>query len=81
MLTIGADMAPPEARGEFLGLWRLIGDLGSSGGPLIVGVVASLVALPTAALALSGAGLATVLIFALFVPETLKDRGPMRRLA
>lgn len=81
MLTVGADLAPPDARGEFLGLWRLIGDLGSSGGPLVVGTVAAWVALPTAALALSGAGLAAVIIFVLFVPETLKTGVQIKRLA
>jgi MFS family permease len=72
MLTLGADLAPQESRGEFLGLWRLVGDLGSMGGPLIVGTVADLVVLPTAALAMSGAGMVAVLIFGLLVPETLK---------
>ncbi|MBN1937723.1 MAG: MFS transporter [Anaerolineae bacterium] len=71
MLTIGADLAPSESRGEFLGLWRFIGDGGSSGGPLIVGWVADLVALPTAAWAMAAAGLISAAIFALFVPETL----------
>jgi MFS family permease len=80
MLTVGADLAPPEARGEFLGIWRLIGDLGSSGGPLVVGNVANWVALPTAALVLSAAGIATVLIFMLFVPETLKTRASVRQV-
>lgn len=80
MLTVGADLAPPEARGEFLGLWRLIGDVGSSGGPLVVGNVANFVALPTAALALSAAGITAVLIFILFVPETLKARSQVTRV-
>jgi MFS family permease len=80
MLTVGADLAPPEARGEFLGIWRLIGDLGSSGGPLVVGNVANWVALPTAALVLSAAGIATALIFMLFVPETLKSRADVKYL-
>ena len=70
MMTLGADLAPPEARGEFLGVWSLIGDAGSSGGPLIVGAVADLVVLPAAALAVSGAGMIAVMVFALLVPET-----------
>lgn len=72
MLTLGTDLAPRESRGEFLGVWRLIGDLGATGGPLVVGAVADLVILPTAALAMAGAGLTAVFIFALLVPETLK---------
>lgn len=74
MMTLGADLAPPEARGEFLGVWRLIGDVGSSGGPLVVGAIAQLVALPAAALIMAGAGLLASGTFAFFVPETLGRR-------
>src|SRR4029079_13050106 len=48
--------AAPEATGEFLGLWRLIGDLGATGGPVVVGGIADLVGLGAAALALAGIG-------------------------
>jgi len=70
MMTLGADLAPKESRGEFLGVWRLIGDLGHTGGPIVVGQVADLVALPMAAWALAAAGLSAGLVFGLLVPET-----------
>jgi len=76
MMTLGADLAPQASRGEFLGIWRWIGDVGSTGGPLIVGAVADLVVLPTAAWVMSGAGLIAAMIFALLVPETLKRQRP-----
>jgi MFS family permease len=72
MMTLGADLAPGDASGEFLGIWRLIGDGGSMSGPLAVGAVADLVTLPAAAVAMSAAGLAATIIFGFFVPETLK---------
>jgi MFS family permease len=75
MMTLGADLSPPQSRDEFLGLWRLIGDGGQAGGPYAVGQVADWVALPVSALVMSGAGLLAALIFALLVPETLKKRG------
>lgn len=74
MMTVGADLAPAESHGEFLGVWRLIGDIGVSGGPMVVGIVADIVVLPAAALVMTGAGLAAALIFGLFVPETLEKR-------
>ncbi len=74
MMTLGADLAPPEARGEFLGIWRLIGDGGHAGGPIIVGQVADWVALPMAAWVMSAAGLMAAMIFTFLVPETLKKR-------
>lgn len=70
MMTLGADLAPRDALGEFLGVWRLIGDGGTTGAPLAVGAIADLVSLPTAALVMAGIGLCAVGIFAFKVPET-----------
>ena len=75
MMTLGADLAPTETRGEFLGVWRLIGDTGTSVGPLAVGGVAQLLALASAAWAIASAGLLAALIFAFLVPETLQKQG------
>jgi MFS family permease len=79
MMTLGADLAPPDARSEFLSLWRLIGDVGGTSGPSIGGFVADSFALPAAALTLSGAALIASSIFGLLLPETLhaghKDEG------
>jgi MFS family permease len=70
MMTLGADLAPPGATGEFLGLWRLIGDTGGAGGPLAVGALADVFGLSLTALALSGVGLASAGLLALLVRET-----------
>lgn len=72
MMTLGADLAPKVETGEFLGIWRLIGDVGGSGGPLVVGAIADGLGLGVAALALSGIGLMSVAMFVLFVQETLQ---------
>ncbi len=74
MMTLGADLAPRETMGEFLGAWRLIGDSGNTGGPLIVGRVADLIGLSAATFVMSGIGLLAALTLALLVPETLKTR-------
>jgi MFS family permease len=74
MMTLGSDLAPLNSRGEFLGVWRLIGDVGATGAPLIVGWIAGLVILQAAAGAISGAGMLAALIFAFLVPETLKEK-------
>ena len=70
MMTLGADLAPPGAVGEFLGFWRLIGDSGSSGGPLIVGAVAGAFGVISTALLLGGIGAAAALVLAILVRET-----------
>ncbi len=73
MMTLGADLAPPHARGEFLGLWRFIGDGGHVGSPLIVGGIAELLGLMAAPLAMAGMGVVAVTILSWLVPETLKQ--------
>jgi MFS family permease len=72
MLTLGADFSSRESRGEFLGLWLFIGNVGSATGPLIVGTVASVFVLESAAWVFSGGGVLAALVFAALVPETLK---------
>ena len=72
MMTLGADLAPREGTGEFLGLWRLIGDVGGTTGPLVVGNIAEVWGLTTSALALAGIGYTAAAIFLWFVPETLQ---------
>ena len=72
MMTLGADLAPQEGTGEFLGLWRLTGDFGGSAGPVVVGNIADLFGLSYSGFALGGIGYLAVVIFLWLVPETLK---------
>lgn len=74
MLTLGSDLAPQESMGEFLGVWRLIGDVGQSAAPMAVGSIADALSLPLATFVIAGAGLGAALMLALFVPETLHRR-------
>jgi MFS family permease len=72
MLTLGSDLAPKESMGEFLGVWRLIGDAGSTAAPIAVGSVADLVGLAMSALVLGGVGIGAAALLLFFVPETLR---------
>jgi MFS family permease len=72
MMTLGADLAPEGAMGEFLGVWRLIGDAGQTSGPVIVGSVADLLGLSAATFVLAGIGLMAATMLGLLVPETLR---------
>jgi MFS family permease len=79
MMTLGADLAPPGATGEFLGIWRLTGDVGAVTGPLLVGAVAAAFGLSGGAWVLSVAGWLAVFTLARLVRETrvrpLDERG------
>lgn len=72
MMTLGADLAPKEGTGEFLGLWRLTGDFGGSAGPVVVGNIADVFGLGISGFALGGIGYLAVSIFLWLVPETLQ---------
>jgi MFS family permease len=74
VMIIGADLARTSGRhGQFLGLWRLIGDVGISGAPLLVGTVVKAGGLAAAGLTVAGLGLAGTLVMAFAVAETLRD--------
>jgi len=61
VMTMGADTAPSEGRAQYLGGWRLCGDIGGSGGSVLVGAVASVAPLAVACVVMGGlAGLGTV---------------------
>lgn len=77
MMTLGSDLSPIQSRGEFLGVWRLIGDLGHTGAPLVVGAIADILVLSSAVWVIAGSGLAAASIFLFFVPETLKRKHPV----
>lgn len=70
--TLGADFAPEDRRGEFLGVWRLIGDAGNGGGPLVVSFVVGIATLGIASLVCGGIGIAGGIVMLVFVPETLR---------
>ncbi len=71
-MTLGADFSPAVARGEFLGVWRLIGDLGTAGGPLLVSGVTAAASLGAAAVATGGIGLSGAAIMFFLVPEPMR---------
>lgn len=52
VMTLGADTAPVEGRAQYLGGWRLCGDIGVSGGPVLVGALAAVAPLGVACVVL-----------------------------
>ncbi len=73
-MTLGADFAPIQQRGHFLGVWRLIGDAGAFAGPTLISLVTAGIGLSTSILSAAAFGLLGLLIMARFVPETLKKQ-------
>ena len=57
VMTLGADTAPTVGRAQFLGGWRLCGDIGGTGGPLLVSAVAAVAPLAVASVVVGVLGL------------------------
>jgi len=53
-------------------LWRLIGDVGISGAPLLAGPIVKAAGLAAASFTVAGLGVAGVLVMAFAVRETLR---------
>jgi MFS family permease len=68
--TVGADVAPAEARGTFLGIWRFTGQGGVALGPIIFALVADTVDYGTAFLFTSGCAAVVAFLLIRYVPET-----------
>ena len=72
IMTLGADYSPVAGRAHFLGLWRLMSDIGSTGGPALLSAVTALVSLAAGiwCTALIGFGAAAVLWY--WIPRTAR---------
>ena len=70
VMTLGADGAPPNGRHEFLGIWRLITDTGTSAGPFILAGMTALVSLAAGIAVVGSFGLASAYIFWRALPHT-----------
>jgi MFS family permease len=77
VMTLGADVAPPLARAQFLGAWRLCMDLGMGGGPLLMSGVAAAAGLRSAVAVLGVVGLAGGVAMHRWVPRNVSQ--PPRR--
>lgn len=69
VMVLGADVAPPQARAEFLGVWRLFHDAGNAAGPLAVSAVTALVALGPAVAVMGVVGLGAAALLARRLPR------------
>jgi MFS family permease len=69
LMTLGADVAPPATRSQFLGVWRLCADSGSAGGPLVVSAAASLGSLAAGISVMGAVGIAAAGALVRWVPR------------
>ncbi|MFI6346346.1 MFS transporter [Streptomyces sp. NPDC050560] len=68
--TVGADVAPAEGRGMFLGLWRFTGQGGQTLSPLLFAVLAAQLGYASSFLFTAVSAAVVVLLLVRYVPET-----------
>ncbi len=68
--TVGADVAPPEARGTFLGLWRFTGQGGNALSPIVFALLADRVSYGTSFLFTAASAAVVAFLLIRYVPET-----------
>ena len=71
--TVGADVAPPEARGRFLGLWRFTGQGGAAVGPIVFALLADQLNYGSSFLFTATAAAVVAYLLVRHVPETRTD--------
>ncbi|QEA13304.1 MFS transporter [Comamonas flocculans] len=68
VLTIGADASPAAGRTQFLGIWRVITDVGGGGGPLLLSALTAAITLAGGVLVTGGLGFLAAWMFWRWLP-------------
>jgi MFS family permease len=74
VMTLGTDLAPSDRRSEFLGLWRLLTDVGTAAGPMVIGMVVAVAPIGFASLSIAALGACGSFVVYRFVEETLVNQ-------
>ena len=72
VMTLGADFSPEVGRAQFLGAWRVCGDLGTAGGPVIAAAATGLATLAAASVTMGVIGAIGAMLMLFLMPETLR---------
>lgn len=69
IMTIGADASPNIGRPQFLGIWRLISDLGTGGGPVLLSGMTAFVSLGAGIVVIGAMGFIAAAVFWRWLPR------------
>jgi len=75
VMTLGADASPVTGRMQFLGIWRLMQDLGTSSGPVVLSGITAAASLATGIVAIGALGLVAAAMFRHWMPRLGLSRG------
>lgn len=68
-MTLGTDLAPSKAPGQFLGLWRFFSDGAMAAGPLLIGIISSTFSLGISPFVVGSLGFCTASVLFKFMDK------------
>ena len=74
VMTLGADLAPPDQRPVFLGVWRVFADAGNGVGPFVIAGITALATLGVGVAAMGVVGLLGAGWLGLWIPRLAPTR-------
>ncbi len=75
VMTLGADLAPPDQRPIFLGVWRVFSDAGNAAGPFVIAGVTAVATLGMGIVAMGAVGLIGAGWLRYWIPRRGHPRG------
>ena len=70
VMVLGADLAPPTKRNEFLASFRLLNDMGNAAAPQLISLLTVLLSLSFAFFTMSGLSVLGALLMIRYLPKT-----------
>ena len=77
VMTLGADLAPPDQRPVFLGVWRMFADSGNGVGPFVIAGVTAAATLGVGIAAMGAVGLLGAGWLGFWIPRRVPARPPV----
>eukprot|EP00300_Choanocystis_sp_HF-7_P010242 c16856_g1_i2.p1 GENE.c16856_g1_i2~~c16856_g1_i2.p1 ORF type:complete len:299 (+),score=64.52 c16856_g1_i2:439-1335(+) len=69
LMTIGQDLAPPDCRGKFIGIFRFICESGGLVGPMLMGIVTQSLSLSSASVCIGFFGIFAAILIGVFYDD------------
>src|SRR6478752_4530933 len=77
VMTLGADLAPPDQRPVFLGVWRVFSDAGNGVGPFVIAGITAAATLGVGIAAMGAVGLVGAGWLGFWIPRRVPARPPV----
>lgn len=78
IMTLGTDYSPSPGRAHFLGVWRLVADIGASAGPALLSALTAAASLAAGVFATGALAFVAAGVLGYWIPRAAASRAPAR---